>query len=170
MAVVWVAGAGPPLTTSHVIVVVLPSNGFRGTGRGPFVASDTSPNSYAPMSQFPPVGWGRVTPRWSVVTATGVGAVWSVQAATGIALIAGLPAGKARVIVGPPLFASGPRPRVAAARTLSVGCVNAQLSGESSRLWPSEVSVAAVVAQSAPVGAEFSATIEFFVDTFSASL
>src|SRR5437764_12878389 len=49
------------------------------------------------MSQRGP--WGRGTPRWSVVTA---------QAAVGMASMAGLPARRAMVLVGPPLAPSGP--------------------------------------------------------------
>jgi len=48
------------------------------------------------MSQVPPCG--RETPRWSV----------AVQLPLSPALIAGLPASRACVCVGPPLFASGP--------------------------------------------------------------
>ncbi len=53
-------------------------------------------NSYAPMSQTPPLG--RATPRWSVAGQVALLAV----------LIAGLPASRAWVSVAPPLLANGP--------------------------------------------------------------
>src|SRR5947209_8840283 len=51
------------------------------------------------MSQTPPAGCGRVTPRWSVAG----------QPLFEPALIAGLPSKSAIVSVGPPLSCSGPR-------------------------------------------------------------
>src|SRR5438270_3809812 len=54
------------------------------------------------MSHLPPAGWGRATPRWSVVTG------WPARSVHDPVSTAGLLTSRAWVGVGPPLFWSGP--------------------------------------------------------------
>jgi hypothetical protein len=83
--------------------------------------------SKAPLSQVPPGGWGRATPRWS---AEG-------QRELSAESIAGLPSRSAWVSVGPPLSASGPSPGSATPVMSLVSGGKRQLPSLS-RLWPSD--------------------------------
>jgi hypothetical protein len=76
--------------------------GEEGGGGEPEPPDPPPASSYAPMSQLPPPGCGRGTPRWSVVTASLPMSVHE-PAST-----AGLSAGSAWVGVCPPLSWSGP--------------------------------------------------------------
>src|SRR5262245_46484774 len=86
-------------------------------------------NSYAPMSQRPPLGCGRGVPRWS----TDGGGQLMLPAS-----MAGLPGKRASVIVGPQLSCSGPS--IGSVSVRSLGSTRPQLF-PLSRLWSSATMV-----------------------------
>src|SRR3954464_6444234 len=108
-----VNGIAPGLETTNVNVVDAPVATLAGLNDLSSVGKvGTACDSNAPISHTatplpsPSMGRGKPAPRWSIVS--GAPRLFT-QPAGSPASMAGLPGSRARVCVGPPLFARGPR-------------------------------------------------------------